>query len=340
MKISVIIPVYNVEDYLSECMESVIRQTYQDFEIVLVDDGSTDNSGLICEEYAVCYPQKIKVIHKENGGLLKARITGIREALGDVLVFLDSDDTLKQDALERINSYFVETVCDMLIYNAEETPSYASIIVRHPFKNEQIFDEKSKKDIYVKLLLGELPNSVCLKAIRSSCVYLSHHYFDYRVINGEDLLLTACFLTNCKKIICINDGLYYYRNRPGSAVHQFNMEKKDSVKIVHIELGKYLDQWGIPELKPLHNARKVRGWTDQLKLLLENKKNMENNEFYKELDNMSTDSYFVEAYNNMDALLLSPSDRRLAYLLYKRRYSIIFLICFVKQVLTKTKVNP
>ena len=187
---------------------------------------------------------------------------------------------------------------------------------------------------------GELPNSVCLKAIRSSCVYFLHHYFDYRVINGEDLLLTACFLTNCKKIICINDGLYYYRNRPGSAVHQFNMEKKDSVKIVHIELGKYLDQWGIPELKPLHNARKVRGWTDQLKLLLENKKNMENNEFYKELVNMSTDSYFVEAYNNMAALLLSPSDRWLAYLLYKRRYSIIFLICFVKQVLTKTKVNP
>lgn len=91
MKFSVIIPVYNVEKYLEECVHSVLSQDFQNYEIILVNDGSTDNSGKICDEYVQKYSQ-IKVIHKENGGLSDARNFGIREAKGDYLIFLDSDD--------------------------------------------------------------------------------------------------------------------------------------------------------------------------------------------------------------------------------------------------------
>lgn len=90
-KISVIIPVYNVEKYLDECVHSVLKQDYQDYEIILVNDGSTDNSGKKCDVYAEEYSQ-IKVVHKENGGLSDARNFGIKEASGDYLIFLDSDD--------------------------------------------------------------------------------------------------------------------------------------------------------------------------------------------------------------------------------------------------------
>jgi hypothetical protein len=206
----------------------------------------------------------------------------------------------------------------MLIYNAEETSSYASRALRHPFKDGQIFDENSKREIYQKLLLGEVPNSVCLKAIRSECAYFPQHFMDYRVINGEDLMLTACFLTNCKKIACINDGLYYYRTRPGSAVNSFNLGRKQSIKIVHTELGKYVDRWGMPELKPLHNARKVRGWVYNLKLLIQNRKKLDRLAYRRELKSMATDTYFRSAYITMDKDLLSRRDRLLAFCLYHR----------------------
>ena len=91
MKFSVLVPVYNVEKYLKQCIESVLNQTYQSFELILVDDGSTDNSGAICDEYASKH-KFIKVIHKPNGGLLHTRRVSLAHATGDWYVFLDSDD--------------------------------------------------------------------------------------------------------------------------------------------------------------------------------------------------------------------------------------------------------
>ena len=99
-KISIIIPVYNVEDYLSMCIESVIAQTYKDWELILVDDGSPDNSGSICDEYASRDP-RIRVIHKKNAGVSAARNTGIEAANGEWISFIDSDDWVDTDYLEK-----------------------------------------------------------------------------------------------------------------------------------------------------------------------------------------------------------------------------------------------
>lgn len=100
---SIIVPVYNVEHYLGECIDSVISQTYEDYEIILIDDGSTDNSGSICDLYKKRFDNKIKVIHQKNGGLSKARNTGIFYAQGIYIIFLDSDDYfLDKNALSKI----------------------------------------------------------------------------------------------------------------------------------------------------------------------------------------------------------------------------------------------
>lgn len=125
-KISVIIPVYNVEKYLIECVNSVLVQSFQDYEMILVDDGSTDNSGRICDEYAEKYSQ-IKVIHKKNGGLSDARNFGIKEAKGDYLIFLDSDDLWKGSNRLLDISYIIETQNqpDIIFYG------------RTPFFNDQ-----------------------------------------------------------------------------------------------------------------------------------------------------------------------------------------------------------
>ena len=97
--ISVIVPVYNVENYLKRCLDSIINQTYQNIEIILIDDGSTDNSGNLCEDYKKI-DNRIKVVHKTNGGLSDARNTGIKKAKGKYITFVDSDDYVEYDYVE------------------------------------------------------------------------------------------------------------------------------------------------------------------------------------------------------------------------------------------------
>lgn len=119
IKISVIIPVYNVEKYIERAINSVIRQTYKNLEIILIDDGSTDNSGLICNKYAGL-DERIQVIHKENGGLVSARKAGIRIATGDYVVNLDSDDWIECDAYENVVKIIEEYGVDVVAYGVKK----------------------------------------------------------------------------------------------------------------------------------------------------------------------------------------------------------------------------
>lgn len=323
MKISVIVPVYNVKDYLRDCIESVICQTYSNFELILINDGSTDGSADICNAYSASYPHCIKAFHVENGGALKSRLKGILYSDGDILVFLDSDDCMRNDALNQIASSFSKYECDMVLYDAGECQDFATKTVEYHIEPHQIINKKNKPNLYKKIINSEIPNSVCLKAIRKECAVFPEYFMEFTMRHGEDLLLSANFITNCEKIVYLNEGLYYYRDRPGSAIHSFNSERKESIKIVHTELEKYIDQWNIPELKPIHATRKVRGWMDQLKLLLKNKKALSKQEFQTELISMSEDPYFRSAYENMDKRSLSFKNRTLAFCVYS--YIIKFL---------------
>ena len=316
-KISVIVPVYNVEAYLEECILSILRQTYREFELVLLDDGSTDKSGLICDQYAQRYPENIVVIHQENQGPLPTRIHGIKHAGGEIIVFLDSDDCLRKDALELLAECFQKESCDMVLFDAGVCPDYTSRQITHSFDGDCVFEKETKRALYQKLISYQIPNSVCLKAIRKDCAGLPECFSQFiSVRHGEDLLMSAYFLTHCQKVVYLNKGLYYYRDRPGSAVNSFDSKRKDSVKAVHLELEKCIDVWGMPELRPLHNARKVTGWIDNLMLLLRNKKTMDANEYKEQLNDMAKDSYFRTAHENMDKSCVSLKHRLFAGLLY------------------------
>lgn len=339
MKVSIIIPVYNVERYLTECLDSVINQSHEDYEIILVDDGSTDNSGKICDCYRA-RDTRVKVLHITNSGPLYARITGMDHASGDILVFLDSDDTLRNDALEKITLSFNENNCDMALFNAGETKSFPSQEIIYSLRNGQVFSEDIKKELYFKSASGNLPNSVWSKAIRREYATIPEPYKKLGKIKyGEDLLLSLCFLTNCQNILYIDEGLYHYRLRPGSAVNSFDYSRKDSIKFVHSEFDKFIDIWKMPELRPIHNARKVRGWVQTLKILLENRSCLPEAEFKNELQCMAEDPYFIDAYRSMDASLLSRSYRLLAYCLVKKQYQIIELLCSCMQIVKKLKVG-
>ena len=125
--ISVIVPVYNVEKYLRQCLDSVLAQTYRELEIILVDDGSTDGSGAICDEYAT-RDSRIKVVHQQNGGLSSARNAGLDLATGEYVAFVDSDDYIHETMLELLYQALVENNADTVICNFERVDEKGDVI--------------------------------------------------------------------------------------------------------------------------------------------------------------------------------------------------------------------
>ena len=137
-RFSIIIPIYNVEKYIEECIESVINQTFNDYEVIMVDDGSVDNSGIIADRYSE-KDNRFRVIHKNNEGLLKARLSGFSIANGEYILSLDSDDFWKPTLLEQVDLCIRETMSDVVVYNFVKTDGNKEIDVPPCFDRCQIF---------------------------------------------------------------------------------------------------------------------------------------------------------------------------------------------------------
>ena len=212
---SVIVPVYKVENYVKECIESVLHQTYRNYELILVDDGSPDNSGTICDGYSNGY-EKITVYHIKNEGALHARMFGVSRAHGDYVVFLDADDLLEKKALEVIDKTVREDNCDCVIYGmvlfqGEKITESITVADR-----DIIID---KHDLYEKCFFSPWYNSLCRKAVKKTILSGVDCSDYYHVSLGEDLLLSLDILKNSQTVCFIPDILYRYRMNPGSATH-------------------------------------------------------------------------------------------------------------------------
>lgn len=208
-KISVIVPVYNVEKYIRKCVDSILNQTIQDLEIILVDDGSTDRSGEICDEYRE-KDIRIKVIHKENGGLSDARNVGEKNATADYVIFLDSDDYIHREMLETLYFPIKEQGVDLSIcgvfnvYNEKEIPQYSKI--------EQFLCTGSKA--FGLILEGnKIPVSICNKMIKREiadkiCFPVGRLY--------EDVFYTLKLMPLVSQVYVTTKPMYYYVHRQGS----------------------------------------------------------------------------------------------------------------------------
>lgn len=331
MKFSVIVPVYNTEAYLEQCIASVMNQTYTQLELILIDDGSTDGSGAICDKYVEAYPQKIIAVHTVNQGPFPARIKGIRMASGDVLTFLDSDDSVREDTLELLVKCLEEETCDAVLFNTAKCGGYPSKSIRYPFAGRKVFEGETKKELYRKAALSQIPNSLCLKAVKRECMVLPENWERFaNVRHGEDLILSLYLLTNAEKIVYLDEELYYYREREGSLVHTFSPVRADSLKKVHGEMERFLEIWGMPELKPAHNARKVRGWVQNLEMLLDNRKTFSSEKFREIRKQLAEEPYFTEAFCNMDPKELTARQRYTASCLYKKNYAALQLLAWAR----------
>jgi glycosyltransferase involved in cell wall biosynthesis len=216
MKFSVIIPIYKVEFYLHECVDSVLKQSYRNLEIILVDDGSPDKCPAICDEYAK-KDDRVKVIHKKNGGLSDARNYGIVEATGDYIIFLDSDDFWTSNkGIEDVANVFTSKNADIILFNMTiYNTIHDNITNILPLELDQIND-KSKNDVlnyYIRNGLNFI--SAGNKVIRRSILIDNNIYFEKGLLSEDNDWSLKLFLTKLN-IFSINNPFYGYRQRPGS----------------------------------------------------------------------------------------------------------------------------
>ena len=176
--ISVIVPIYNVEEYLGRCIESIINQTYQNIEIILVDDGSTDNSLSICKEYAI-KDRRINIIHKENAGVSSARNIGLKKSKGEFVTFVDSDDYVKLTCFEKMIRGIKNNDVDMVVVGWEDEGGNPGWISDTSYKKIYGQDEISSLDFFLTVW-GHLFKKINLK----------DQYFDEKIFYGEDTLFT------------------------------------------------------------------------------------------------------------------------------------------------------
>lgn len=249
MKFSILIPVYNVERYLEQCLNSVINQTFGNYEVVIVDDGSTDNSSHICDSFAEKYPQKIHVIHKENQGLISARRIAIDKAQGEFCIFVDSDDFIECNLLETVNNYLLKDInIDMVIYSFNYyTDGIKNKRNRFVAEDSEIWSADNKKRLFEMLATGDSIDALWIKAIKTEI--LKRDPIDYKKYfsknMSEDTLQSIYPITYAKKIIYADVPLYNYRYNTASISRNFSPEviaKKDSSHVFE-EMFFVLPEW-------------------------------------------------------------------------------------------------
>lgn len=202
--ISIIVPVYNVENYLSTCINSILLQDYKDFELLLIDDGSTDNSGRICDYYGE-KDNRIKVFHKTNAGVSSARNYGLLKAVGEFVCFIDSDDWV---ATNYLSNFFVGVESyDLVIQNMYDYNKCAVFHIDVP--KMDFYDDLGEPIEKFRILLYGGP---CIKLFKRCIIEDNHIEFPQNIQYGEDTLFFYKYLLNVKSLCFVNQCAYYYRN--------------------------------------------------------------------------------------------------------------------------------
>lgn len=277
--ISIIIPVYKVEKYLEKCIESVLKQTYTNLQIILVDDGSPDNCGKICDEYAKKDP-RIEVIHKVNGGLSDARNVGIAKAKGKYIGFVDSDDYIKEDMYEILINLIKEYDADVSICNLYDVIDGKEYIRN----NEDGIQEYSRLEILKEVLLDKNIQSYAWNKLYKKKLFDEIKYPIGK--KYEDIGTTFYVFEKCNKIVVTSEPEYYYLKRSDSLVN--NVTESTVLDYTDIIIQRYLyTQKNIEKLRKYNNyylAKTLITAHNDIELLGSISEKMQ--EKYKELYNL------------------------------------------------------
>lgn len=227
IKYSIIVPVYNAELWIRRCIESIITQSVSDFELLLIDDGSTDNSGVICDEYALT-DNRIRVFHKSNGGVSSARNVGINYCNGEYIIFIDSDDWIHPEYISELSTGINTdlTICTYKLENASD--------IEHPNVKDGLHNAKDIKNLLESGLIMEAQFSApWCKLYKHSIIKAHDIRFHENITIGEDTLFVLQYLCYAQSFIYINKKLYHcwhsdssLSSYGNSSENFFNFEQK------------------------------------------------------------------------------------------------------------------
>lgn len=312
--ISIIVPIYNTEKYLSKCLDSIIAQTYTNWEAILVDDGSPDNCGRICDGYAA-KDKRFRVIHQQNGGVSVARQTGLDNATGDYIIHCDPDDWIEPTMLEEMVECAISNDADMVICDFSEETSFGS--------REIIQDlalSLTSEILLEKIINRKVHGSCCNKLIKNTKCKATWFY-PKEITCYEDELFLLRLLKQDLRITYLQKALYHYRINVDSSTTHSPIKKIDSRIIEIAEIESIIDTkeyYGIFETKE-----------ELLKLLFENKRLKELTTLYKDIHhkiiNRNIKYKFPTPLGYFFTMALKGYPR-LAYYLYKANIFAIQII--------------
>lgn len=226
--VSIILPIYNVENYLEKCVKSVQNQTYENLEIILVDDGATDSCGQICDRLEE-EDNRIKVVHKKNGGLASARNAGYQVATGDYVMYIDSDDTVKKELVEVCVKKANSENSDVVIYGYEKVDEQGNILETCAWENVSYTHMQMVNKLYdaiIEMSFGYVWNKMYRKCILDKSNILG----DAQVIDREDLVYNMELLKYLNKITYIDYVGYEYLQRSTSLLHNSNLARLNGIE--------------------------------------------------------------------------------------------------------------
>lgn len=237
--ISVIVPVYNTEKYLRRCIDSVLAQTYKDFELLLIDDGSKDSSGAICDEYAE-NDARVRVFHKENGGVSSARNMGLDHARGEWITFVDSDDWIDRTMYEEMHTSLLEEHADIVYCNMD-------MIFADHHKVYKVADFSSEKKVFLNNFINSW-TSLCIMVIKKDLFDNYNIRCPEGVAFAEDYHVSVRLMYYANKISYVDKPLYCYnRVNETSALHTFSPIHYDKERWVNLEVIRFFENNGVYE---------------------------------------------------------------------------------------------
>lgn len=264
--LSVIIPVYNGEKYIIECVNSVLKQTYKNLDVILVDDGSTDNSAEICKKIEK-QDNRVRMIRIRNSGPYQARNVGAKVSKGDILTFVDADDTLDLNTYESLIDIYEEYNPDMIVFNYE----YNNEITPPNYYTEGLYLEK---DICSKIIPGmmydyslgcrKIEPSVINKIMKKELYLKVTKSIKSRISLGDDALITYPALCDAKRLYITNKVYYHYRKNMDSCTHTYPVERILEVQNFQKEINRLFENRGMKEIMEFQVECYVRSFVSMM----------------------------------------------------------------------------
>lgn len=336
--VSIIVPVYNAEKYIRECIDSIILQTYKNIEIIIINDGSQDNSGDICDNYAL-QDSRIKVVHTDNEGPSEARNRGIKISKGNLIQFVDADDRINKYMTERLvlsRNFEADLVlCGYKLFKDNNSVSFNEEVIPNNTYNSSL---KEFVKHFPEYFRKKLIHSPCNKLFDANLIKKNNLEFPGNIRNGEDLLFNINYLSLCNNITVIQESLYYYiqYNNPTSLTKRYKINYLENRKLVFNQIESFLMKY--IEYAPLNHSLIKEIFTNYVINVLENTVQKD----FKESKSKSKEEFsaIIKDHwirNNLTMFKREKTQEKLIYFLLKLRLSIGLKIYFLMKFLFKKR---